>query len=153
MLLYLIYVLFLVLDICTHIICQDEIILVKMGPHMKDEPPRIDQQICEDVLKKRRIKGIFLSDLSKTSCISAPSILESAEVPQDLEQQSAAPRYQQLEARIQAVEEKSEDLKRKHTDFQVLQKSYDDINFEMKSRLQDMETLVGFLLKTTCPSD
>ena len=144
---------FLVLDICTHIICQDEMILATMGPHMKDEPPQTDQQICEDVLKKRRIKGIFLLDLSKTSCLSAASILESPEVPQDLEQQSAAPRYQQLEARIQAVEEKTEDLKRKHIDFQVLQKSYDDINFEMKSRLQDMETLVGFLLKTTCRSD
>ena len=68
-------------------------ILAKMGPHMKDEPTRTDQQICEDVLKKRRIKGIFLSDLSKTSSMSAASILESAEVPQDLEQQSAAPRY------------------------------------------------------------
>ena len=124
-------------------------ILAKMGPHMKDEPPRTDQQICEDVLKKRRIKGIFLLDLSKTSSMLAASILESAEVPQDLEQQLAAPRYQQLEARIQAIEEKTEDPKRKHTDFQVLQKSYDDINFEMKSRLQDMETLVGFLLKTT----
>ena len=85
--------------------------------------------------------------------MSAASILESAEVPQDLEQQSAAsPMYQQLEARIQVVEEKTEDLKRKHTYFQVLQKSYDDINFEIKSRLQDMETLVGFLLKTMCPS-
>ena len=82
--------------------------------------PQTDQQICEVVLKKRRIKGIFLSDLSKTSSMSAASILESTEVPQDLQQQSAAPRYQQLEARIQAVEEKSEDLKRKHTDFQVL---------------------------------
>ena len=129
-------------------------ILAKMGPHMKDEPPRTDQQICEDVLKKQRIKGIFLLDLSKTSSMSAASILESTELPQDLEQQSAAsPRYQQLEARIQAVEEKTEDLKMKHSDFQVHQKSYDDINFEMKSRLQDMETLVGFLLKMTCPSD
>ena len=96
-------------------------ILAKMGPHMKDEPPRTDQQICEDVLKKRRIKGIFLLDLSKTCSMSAASILEFEEVPQDLEQQSAtSPRYQQLEARIQAVEEKTEDLKRKHTDFQVL---------------------------------
>ena len=82
-------------------------ILANMGPHMKDEPPRTHQQICEDVLKKRRIKGIFLSDLSKTSSMSAASTLESAELPQDLEQQSAAsPRYQQLEARIQAVEKK-----------------------------------------------
>ena len=101
------------------------------------------------------MKGIFLSDLGTTSSMTSASILEFEGILEDHEQESlpTSPRYQQLQARIQAVEEKTEDLKRKHTDFQVLQKSYDDINFEMKLRLQDMETLVGFLLKTTCPSD
>ena len=77
-------------------------ILAKMGPHMKDEPPRTDQQICEDVLKKRRMKGIFLSDLGTTSSMTSASIPEFEEILEDHEQQSlpTSPRYQQLQARV-----------------------------------------------------
>ena len=125
-------------------------ILAKMGPHMKDEHPRTDQQICEDVLKKRRMKGIFLSDLGTTSSMTSAIIPEFEGILEDHEQESlpTSPRYQQLQARIQAVEEKTEDLKRKQTEYEALHKSYDDMTYEIKSRQQEMDALLGYLLRT-----
>ena len=124
-------------------------ILAKMGPHMKDEPPRTDQQICEDVLKKRRMKGIFLSDLGTTSSMTSASIPEFEGILEDHEQQSlpTSPRYQQLQARIQAVDKKTEDLKRKQTEYEALHKSYDDMTYEIKSRQQEMDSILGFLIR------
>ena len=127
-------------------------ILAKMGPHMKDEPPRTDQQICEDVLKKRRMKGIFMSDLGTTSSMTSPSIPEFEGIVEDHEQKSLpiSPRYQQLQARIATVEEITEVPKMKEKEYEALHKSNDDMTYEIQSRQQEMDALLGFLLKKHC---
>ena len=95
------------------------------------------------------MKGIFLSDLGTTSSMTSAIIPEFEGILEDHEQQSlpTSPRYQQLQARIQAVEEKTEDLKRKQTEYEALHKSYDDMTYEIKSRQQEMDVVFGFLLR------
>ena len=96
------------------------------------------------------MKGIFLSDLGTTSSMTSAIIPEFEEILEDHEQQSlpTSPRYQQLQARIQAMEERTEDMKRKHTEYEALHKAYDDMTYEIKSRQQEMDALLGYLLRT-----
>ena len=135
-------------------------VLKKMGPHPEDHPVQTDVMIVEQVLKEQSSSSssTFLSRLGVSSCsqrytISKERIRELEERLADQEQQSlvAAERYQNdMESRMQAQEQKFEEMKRKQDEeLAALKKSQEEKSLAYEKRQQEMDALLSLLLRTS----
>ena len=135
-------------------------LLRKMGPHPEDHPEETDVMIVQQVLKEQSSSSssTFLSRLGVSSCsqrytISKERIRELEERLADQEQESvlAAERYKNdLESRMQAQEQKFEEMRRKQDEeLAALKKSQEEKSLAYEKRQQEMDALLSLLLRTS----
>ena len=117
----------------------------KMGPRPEDEPKQADLQIVDEVLKEKTSSSTntFLSRLgvgssSRKSSVSTARIRELEHRLADQEEQSvqAAERYkQEMEARMQAQDQKFEEMTRKQEEELVaIKKAHEEKNLATEKR-------------------
>ena len=140
------------------IILQNEMNIRKMGPRQEDEAEKSDMQIVEEVLKEHSSSSTFLGNLgvassSRMSTTSHTRIRELEErlAHQEQEARDATSRYEQdLSARLQAQQQEIEELRRKQQEeLEALKKSHEEKTLAVEKRQQEMDVLLGYLLRTS----
>ena len=137
----------------------------KIGLCPENEPKKTYLQIVEQVLKeklaKKNTRSTFLTSLgmsagSRKSSVSSTRMRELEERLEDKEQQSvqAAERYKnEMEARLKAQHELFEETRRMQQEqLEALHQSHEKKTAEFEKRQQEIDTLAGYLLRTSSQS-